>query len=157
MTDIFYRDKNRGLIGGVCAGIADYFSVNPIWLRLIFVWWALANGAAMITYIILWILLPEKGTVKLPRGRVARHNIREIQSEAQQWGQDIKGIFGRNAAIEAAQSKRVVLFGGLLILVGLVFLADSLHLFGPFRLVHLGPFVLILAGIIALNRALRSS
>ena len=54
------------------------------------------------------------------------------------------------------RENELMLIGGL-ILVGLVFLADSLHLFGPFRLVHLGPFVLILAGIIALNRALRSS
>jgi len=95
--------------------------------------------------------------VELPRGTVVRHNIGEIRSEAQRWGQDLQDIFGRKAEIEAAQSKRVVLFGGLLILVGLVFLADSLHLLGPFRLVHLWPFVLIMVGIIALNRALRSS
>ena len=29
------RDTEHGLIGGVCAGVAAYFGVNPLWIRLI--------------------------------------------------------------------------------------------------------------------------
>ena len=29
------RDTDRAVIGGVCAGIAAYFNINPLWVRLI--------------------------------------------------------------------------------------------------------------------------
>jgi phage shock protein C len=29
-----WRDRDRGIIAGVCAGIADYFDIEPIWVRL---------------------------------------------------------------------------------------------------------------------------
>ena len=32
-----YRDTSRRLIGGVASGIANYFSIDPVWVRLIFV------------------------------------------------------------------------------------------------------------------------
>lgn len=33
----FYRDKFNGKISGVCAGLGDYFNVEPLWFRLLFV------------------------------------------------------------------------------------------------------------------------
>lgn len=33
---ILYRDKKNKIIGGVCAGIADYFGINRLIVRLIF-------------------------------------------------------------------------------------------------------------------------
>ena len=52
MTDSFYRDKSRGIIGGVCAGLAQYFGVSPLLLRGIFILWALASGTGVTAYII---------------------------------------------------------------------------------------------------------
>jgi len=31
------RDKSRKILGGVCSGLAHYFSIDPVWVRLIFV------------------------------------------------------------------------------------------------------------------------
>src|SRR6187402_1966503 len=31
-----YRDKDRGLIGGVCTGLAHYFGVDAVWIKIIF-------------------------------------------------------------------------------------------------------------------------
>lgn len=60
-----YRDLKRKLIAGVASGIAHYFSIDPLWIRLIFAATFLGVfGAeiiptiALITYIALWIVTP---------------------------------------------------------------------------------------------------
>jgi len=52
------RDKSRKILGGVCAGLAHYFSIDPVWPRLIFALLSLGYGGGLLIYIILWIALP---------------------------------------------------------------------------------------------------
>ena len=108
------------------------------------------------TYIFLWFILPEKGALGLSRGEAFRRNIDEIQSEAQEWGRDLRDAFNGKAETRTTQTKRVILLGSLLILMGLVSLADSFHPLGWFRRDLLGAVALILMGIVFLNRALRN-
>ncbi len=156
MTNSFYRDKSKGVIGGVCAGLADYFGVSPVLLRFIFVLWALTSGTGVTAYIILWIVLPEKGIVSRSSQEAFRHNVKEIRAEVREFGRDVQAVFGGADETRPVQTNRIILLGGLLVLIGLVFLADNLHLLGWFRLEQLWPVVLILMGIVLLNRALRS-
>ncbi|MEQ8423308.1 MAG: PspC domain-containing protein, partial [Cyclobacteriaceae bacterium] len=54
-----YRDQKRKILGGVCAGLAHYFNIDPVWPRLLFALLVLGSyGGLIIVYIILWILLP---------------------------------------------------------------------------------------------------
>ncbi len=54
------RDGKRKVLGGVCAGMAHYFNVDPVWTRVLFALLALgSSGALILLYIILWIALPE--------------------------------------------------------------------------------------------------
>jgi phage shock protein PspC (stress-responsive transcriptional regulator) len=54
-----YRDQRRKILGGVCAGLAHYFSVDPIWPRLLFALLVLGSyGGLLLVYIIFWIVLP---------------------------------------------------------------------------------------------------
>src|SRR5690606_38795521 len=53
-----HRSKQDSLIGGVCGGIAQYFGVDPIIVRLAFVFISLAWGAGILVYLLLWALLP---------------------------------------------------------------------------------------------------
>jgi phage shock protein PspC (stress-responsive transcriptional regulator) len=60
-----FRDTKRKLLGGVCAGIANYMSVDPLWVRLItlvlFLGLAPLNGlggTVFILYMALWIAFP---------------------------------------------------------------------------------------------------
>jgi phage shock protein C len=46
------------VIAGVCGGLAKYFSVDPAVVRLAFVVFALAGGASVLLYIVLWIAVP---------------------------------------------------------------------------------------------------
>ncbi len=56
-----YRNKDRGLLGGVCAGIADWLGFNLTALRVIVVLLAFPFTAVMIIgYIALWILIPKR-------------------------------------------------------------------------------------------------
>ncbi|MEM9856063.1 MAG: PspC domain-containing protein [Bacteroidota bacterium] len=54
----FYRDENRKLIGGVCAGLAHYFKIDPLWMRLIFVALLLGYGVILIAYLVMWVVVP---------------------------------------------------------------------------------------------------
>jgi phage shock protein C len=57
-----YRDPDNRQIGGVCAGIAAWFGVDPLWVRIAFAFITLMYGTGAIIYLILWIILPEAGT-----------------------------------------------------------------------------------------------
>ena len=54
-----YRSRDD-MIGGVAGGIAEYFDIDPVITRIIFVLLALANGIGLIIYIVLWIVVPQR-------------------------------------------------------------------------------------------------
>jgi membrane protein containing pspC domain len=57
------RDTEHGLIGGVCAGVAVYFGVNPLWIRLIAIFSPFITfGTAVLIYIVMWLSIPEART-----------------------------------------------------------------------------------------------
>jgi len=53
-----YRDPEDKIIAGVCSGIANYFNIDPIIIRLIFVALIFTKGFGVIAYIVLWIVMP---------------------------------------------------------------------------------------------------
>ena len=57
-----YRDPDRRIIGGVCAGIGAYWRIEPWVVRLIFVALSLAGGFGVLIYLILYIAIPEAKT-----------------------------------------------------------------------------------------------
>lgn len=59
-----YRDPDKAILGGVAAGVANYFSIPIMWIRLIFILCGIFYGISIIIYIILWIVLPPAKTAK---------------------------------------------------------------------------------------------
>ena len=57
-----YRDGDQKLMGGVCSGIGHYLSIDPLWIRLLFIVFLFGGGFSVITYIILWAIVPEATT-----------------------------------------------------------------------------------------------
>jgi len=49
------RDKK---IGGVCAGLADYFDLDPTIVRVVWLLAVLCAGTGGLVYLVLWIALP---------------------------------------------------------------------------------------------------
>lgn len=54
----FYRSKNDKLIAGVCGGLAEYFEVDPVLVRLITLLLVLTAGTGCLAYLILWVIVP---------------------------------------------------------------------------------------------------
>ena len=53
-----YRNKTDYKIAGICSGIGDYFDIDPVIIRLVFLL-ALFLGGGLV-YIIGWIIIPIK-------------------------------------------------------------------------------------------------
>lgn len=57
-----YRSKKNRYIGGVCGGIAEYFGIDPVIVRLIAIILLLPGGLpGFLPYVVLWIVVPEEG------------------------------------------------------------------------------------------------
>jgi Putative stress-responsive transcriptional regulator len=57
-----YRDMDNAIIGGVAAGLGNYFDIDPVLIRVIFIALIFAGGSAFPIYILLWIAMPEAKT-----------------------------------------------------------------------------------------------
>ncbi len=54
-----YRDPDNTIISGVCGGLAAYFNIDPVAVRIIFViLFFFPTGLSLLTYIILWLAVP---------------------------------------------------------------------------------------------------
>lgn len=57
-----FRDLDNAILGGVASGIANYFSIDPVFVRLAFVITVFFNGLGVIAYLILWLIVPAAKT-----------------------------------------------------------------------------------------------
>lgn len=53
-----FRDADNQIIGGVASGLAVYFNIDPVIVRLLFVLSILLGGVGLVVYLTLWILNP---------------------------------------------------------------------------------------------------
>jgi len=58
-----YRDEDNQIIAGVCGGLGNYFGVDPVIFRLLFIAAVIVGGFGTIPYIVLWIAIPKAVTV----------------------------------------------------------------------------------------------
>lgn len=76
-----YRDPDKRIIGGVCAGIGAYWQIDPLIVRIIFLALILAGGIGILIYLILYIVLPEARTtsqkIEMRGNPVNIHNIKD--------------------------------------------------------------------------------
>lgn len=53
-----HRSQHQRMLGGVCGGLAEYFSIDPTIVRLIWGLWVLAYGTGLLFYLLAWIVIP---------------------------------------------------------------------------------------------------
>ena len=59
-TKKLYRDREKGMIGGVASGLGYYFGIDAVWIRVVLILLVFAGfGTGILAYIILWIVTPE--------------------------------------------------------------------------------------------------
>jgi phage shock protein PspC (stress-responsive transcriptional regulator) len=59
-----FRNENDKVLGGVCSGLANYFNIDVVIARIIFVV-LFFSGVGFITYIIMWIAVPSSATTQI--------------------------------------------------------------------------------------------
>lgn len=146
-----FRDPDNKYLGGVAGGLAAYFHTDPLWWRIGFVLASILYGFGPLTYLIIWLVVPEARTTaeKLEmRGKKVNisnmeHNIREemdrlghkmnsLTQEARKAYQKKKGFskdYFQPASRELIRSGKVlirilaILLGLPLALLGLLLLA----------------------------------
>jgi phage shock protein C len=143
------RIQSQGMMGGVCAGLGAYLRIDPSFIRIVFILLTFAEGIGVITYLILWLLLPgESGREGQTLEATVRENADEFAVRVRSLGKDFSRGF------EGAHPQLPVIVGGTLIVLGTAFLIDHLNLawlsWARFEL--LWPGLLILAGIVLLVR-----
>lgn len=84
------RDEKRKILGGVCSGMATYFNVDPIWIRLLFALTAFAYGITILVYIVMWIIVP--GSTDLDEPETGKKMFRDPEHKV------IGGVSGGIAA-----------------------------------------------------------
>ena len=76
-----YRDPDKRIIGGVCAGMGAYWDIEPWIIRVIFLALAIAGGLGILVYLVLYVVLPEAKTtaqkIEMKGDPVNIHNITE--------------------------------------------------------------------------------
>ena len=53
-----YRSKKEKVLGGVCGGIAEYFNIDPILIRLLWILALFGAGFGILAYLIALIIIP---------------------------------------------------------------------------------------------------
>ncbi len=135
-----YRSRTHKVFGGVAGGLADYFNVDVILMRLLFVIVFFAGGGGVIIYVILWIITPLEPFITPPPNQ----------------GGDASGGNADAAGITDAEivktgepdNNRTFIAGIALILIGFLFLINSL--IPQLVIIKFWPLVLVVVGIMLL-------
>lgn len=136
MNKRLYRSRTDSMIAGVCGGLAEYFNVDTILVRIAAVVLALtAHGAGLLAYLIFWIIVPQK-----PLGEV-------VVETGDSLTVAVEGEKGKT------ERKNGILFVGAgLIVLGALFLLDNFVPVIFFSIGKLWPVVLIVIGLLILKR-----
>lgn len=134
------RNRKNRVIGGVAGGIADFFDIDPVIIRLLFVLAILFGGSGVLIYIVLWIVLPEN------EEQLSSFNSSNPEPEKME-----------NQAEEKAPNWRQhsgLIAGLILITLGVLFLVD--RLFPNIDFGDLWPIILIVLGVTILIKSFPS-
>jgi phage shock protein PspC (stress-responsive transcriptional regulator) len=124
-TNRLYRSTTSRVFGGVAGGIAEYFDVDPIIIRMLFVVIAFAGGGGALVYAILWIAIPQRPIIppvyNMGSGETSTPPPPPGTESSQAYTAEPMPPFG----MKPERSERGGLIGGLvLITLGSIFLAD---------------------------------
>lgn len=79
-----YRDTENAILGGVCQGIANFFNIDVVIIRAIFVIILLFGGFGFPLYVILWIIIPKaKNTIDRLRMKGRPITVETVREEVE--------------------------------------------------------------------------
>ncbi len=82
-----YRSNTEKIIGGVCGGLANYFAIDVVLARVVFVLLALFGGGGVLIYIVLWIAIPSYP------GNIPNNSYKATGREKEDTEEDVEVIY----------------------------------------------------------------
>lgn len=156
--DRLRRSSRDRVIFGVCGGLAEYFDVDPALVRVIFVILTFASGIGIIAYLALAVAVPSAASRSERQADTVRENVLDIADTMRGLGENARAALRSKG--ESWSQRRTALGGIILILIGAIFLLESLHVFnfllGWLTFGKLWPVILIIIGIALLLRPRRT-
>jgi phage shock protein C len=132
-----YRSREHAMLGGVCAGIAEYFDTDPSLVRLATVIMFFAGGIGILAYIVAWIIIPNKPLKAETPEQDSKISVPENEEHS-----DLAHSVGR---------PRFILGIGLIALGALFLMSNILPWFSFF---NLWPVILIIIGVLVISRGI---
>jgi phage shock protein PspC (stress-responsive transcriptional regulator) len=122
-TKRLFRDTNNAMLAGVAAGLANYFGIDVLIVRLVFVIATFTGGWGILLYIVLWLLVPEAKTsserLQMAGKPVTIESLKEVVERA-----DVKGAAER--ANKSLARPVNAAFAALLKIIGVCFVTIGL-------------------------------
>jgi len=135
-----YRSKTNRVFFGICGGLGEYFNIDPILFRIIFVLLALAQGIGLILYIIAAFIIPTS-----PSSLDENEN-KDFMDNIAKNARDLSGEIKQNRSW--LSSSRNIL-GIIIIIIGFLLFAQSLfpRSFGSFFWSLFIPIIVVILGL----------
>jgi phage shock protein C len=87
------RIRSERIFGGVAAGVARAMNIDPVFVRLGFLFLALLNGFGTLLYLAMWILVPAEDSQETdPRAQI-RENIADIRAVIEEYVARVRSMF----------------------------------------------------------------
>ena len=147
MEKKLHRDEHHKVIGGVCAGLAEYFGTDVAIIRAIFVVALLLKGGGVLAYFVLWAVLPKKGFNFNPG---VDYRVPPQTDPFNPFTNAPQGNFNQPPFIvppKKKASKVGLIIGVILIMIGGITLLDELDLIPNWDFDNFWPLVLVGGGI----------
>jgi|AntAceMinimDraft_14_1070370.scaffolds.fasta_scaffold01587_7 phage shock protein PspC (stress-responsive transcriptional regulator) len=147
-TERLYRVKTNKVIGGVASGLAEYFDIDVVLARVVFVLLALFGGSGGIIYIVMWIIIPARETYS------NNSQNREFESKGSTNESDLDNTVDEASNEIVADKKKKKSNSGLavgivLIFIGLLFLVDRLMPW--YNITDFWPLLLVIVGVLMIK------
>lgn len=136
-----YKDEHHKMVGGVCAGLADYFNIDVTIIRIVFLVGLVLHGASFVPYVVLWIVLPKKNYLfnqpfvdyTVPPGEPAQSPFSAEPFVAPKAPKSHTGS---------------IIVGTIMLLFGLVLLSHQLDIIPYYAIRHYWPLLIIAIGLV---------
>ena len=146
-----YRSRTNKVFAGVAGGLGEFFVIDPVIIRIIFVVLAIMGGGGVLIYILLWIFIPYKEEFSFNSSSQQNSQASAQTPQPEVKDNDFNKPQDNN---EYNKVSRGSLFGGIiLITLGILFLADKL--IPQINFDELWPIILIVIGILILAGSVR--
>jgi phage shock protein C len=88
------RSRSDRMVAGVAGGLAAYFGVDPLFIRIAFVVLALINGVGALLYLALWLIVPNEGSLSTGSA-VLQEAVAEMQAYVEDLLARVRSAFQR--------------------------------------------------------------